>query len=91
MEIKVKDYLKALDPHALVRLEWLDYAQSEESYNLWIQSPFANCIFMSAEYTLKNLINYYEFIGDMVIKGINEYDNYFKKSKTLQKLYKIQF
>ena len=91
MEITVRAFLNSVDPRSLIRLEWKDYTKSEESYNLWIQSPFANCIFMSAEYTLKNLINYYEFIGDMVITGIKEEDNYFKKSKTLQKLYKIQF
>ena len=91
MPITIREYLKVLDPHALVRLEWLEYKMDEHTYNLWIQSPFANCVFMNAEHTLKNLINYYEWIGDMPITGIKEEDNYFKKSGTLQKLYKIQF
>lgn len=91
MEITVRIFIESVDKHSLIRLEYLDYGKSEESYNLWIQSPFANCEFMNAEYTLKNMVNYYEWIGDMPIKGLKEETNYFKKSGIKQTIYKIQF
>lgn len=91
MEITVKDYLQCLDKHALVRLEWQQYAMDDHTYDLWLQSPFANCIFMNVEYTLKNMINHFEWIGDMAITGIKEEDHFFIKSGEYKKIYKIQF
>ena len=90
MEITIKQYLEYVDKHALVRLEWVNYTMSDETYNLWLKSPFANCVFMNVEYTLKNLINY-EWIGDMVITGIKEEDHFFVKTNVYKKIYKIQF
>lgn len=81
MEITVRQYLEALDPHALVKLKWREYAMDEHTYNLWIQSPFANCVCLSAELTLKNLTNYYEWIGDLPIRALSEYDNYYASKK----------
>ena len=94
MEIKVRQYLETLketDPHALIKLEWSDYAQDEYSYDLWHQSPFVNCLFMDVEHTLSYMINYYEWIGDMPIKAIGEYYNWAKLSKVMQREIKIIF
>lgn len=94
LQITVRQYLETLketDPHALIKLIWLDYDQDEHSYNMWVESPFVNCLFMDVEHTLSHLINYYEWIGDMPIKGMAEYYNWAKLSKVMQREIRIQF
>ena len=91
MEIKVREYLQCLEQHTLVKLVWEDYANTEEGYNLWIKSPFANCVLMDKDIAIKHLINYYEWIGDMPIKAIGEYFNWAKLSKKMQREITIVF